>query len=119
MPHISLPEGLPGIIGPMTAYPDTAKPLNELAEVLLRGSEEAGQGRFHQDPERRTGRREPLAAHLSSRCERRTVVAEPLRRTGLDDAGPDLRTLSAQGHNRRGVGRRHSALGPGVLRREA
>ena len=28
MPHISLPENLPGIIGPMTAYPETAKPLN-------------------------------------------------------------------------------------------
>ncbi len=38
MPHITLPEGLPGIIGPMTAYPETAKHLNELAEALLRGS---------------------------------------------------------------------------------
>jgi uncharacterized peroxidase-related enzyme len=38
MAHISLPEGLPGIIGPMTAYPDTAKHLNELAESLLRES---------------------------------------------------------------------------------
>lgn len=35
MPHISLPENLPGIIGPMTAYPATAKPLNALAEALL------------------------------------------------------------------------------------
>jgi uncharacterized peroxidase-related enzyme len=38
MPHISLPEGLPGILGPMVFRPETAKPLNELAEVLLRGS---------------------------------------------------------------------------------
>lgn len=37
MAHISLPEGLPGIVGPMTAYPETEKPLNALAEVLLRG----------------------------------------------------------------------------------
>src|SRR5271169_4596507 len=37
MPHIQLPEGLPGIVGPMTYRPETAKPLNELAEVLLRG----------------------------------------------------------------------------------
>src|ERR1700691_1559700 len=36
MPHIQLPEGLPGILGPMAFRPETAKPLNELAEVLLR-----------------------------------------------------------------------------------
>jgi uncharacterized peroxidase-related enzyme len=37
MPHIQLPEGIPGILGPMAFSPATAKPLNELAEVLLRG----------------------------------------------------------------------------------
>ena len=37
MPHISLAEGVPGILGPMLFRPETAKPLNELAEVLLRG----------------------------------------------------------------------------------
>ena len=37
MPHIALPEGLPGIRGPMAFRPDTAKPLNELVDVLLRG----------------------------------------------------------------------------------
>ena len=37
MPHISLPEGLPGIRGPMAFRPETAKPINELADVLLRG----------------------------------------------------------------------------------
>lgn len=37
MPHIELPEGIPGIVGPMVAYPETAGPLNELAEALLRG----------------------------------------------------------------------------------
>ena len=37
MAHIQLPEGIPGILGPMVFSPDTAKPLNELAEVLLRG----------------------------------------------------------------------------------
>ena len=37
MPHISLPEGLPGIRGSMAFRPETAKPLNELADVLLRG----------------------------------------------------------------------------------
>ena len=37
MPHITLPEGLPGIRGPMAFRPETAKPLNELVDVLLRG----------------------------------------------------------------------------------
>src|SRR5277367_3925336 len=35
MPHIHLPEGLQGIRGPMAYRPETAKPLNELAETLL------------------------------------------------------------------------------------
>jgi uncharacterized peroxidase-related enzyme len=37
MAHIPLPEGIPGILGPMAFSPETAKPLNALAEVLLRG----------------------------------------------------------------------------------
>jgi uncharacterized peroxidase-related enzyme len=36
MPHIALPE-LPGIRGPMAFRPETARPLNELVDVLLRG----------------------------------------------------------------------------------
>ena len=36
MAHINLTEGLAGIRGPMAFSPETAKPLNELAEVLLR-----------------------------------------------------------------------------------
>jgi uncharacterized peroxidase-related enzyme len=37
MAHITLPEGFPGIRGPMMFRPETAKPLNELVDVLLRG----------------------------------------------------------------------------------
>lgn len=37
MPHIALPEGLPGIRGALAYRPETAKPLNELVEVLLFG----------------------------------------------------------------------------------
>jgi uncharacterized peroxidase-related enzyme len=37
MAHIALPEGLPGIRGPMAFRPDTARPLNEIVDVLLRG----------------------------------------------------------------------------------
>ena len=58
MPHISLPEGLPGIIGPMTAYPETAKHLNELAETLLRGSDSLT-----------PAERETIATFVSSRNE--------------------------------------------------
>jgi uncharacterized peroxidase-related enzyme len=37
MPHIQLPEGLPGITGLLAFRPETAKPMTELAEILLRG----------------------------------------------------------------------------------
>ena len=36
MAHIDLPKELPGIRGPMAFRPETAKPMNELAEILLR-----------------------------------------------------------------------------------
>src|SRR5687768_17759860 len=36
MPHIALPD-LPGIRGPMAFRPETARPLNDLVDVLLRG----------------------------------------------------------------------------------
>lgn len=39
MAHIELPEGYPGIRGPMKFRPETSKPLNDLVEVLLTGSE--------------------------------------------------------------------------------
>ncbi len=37
MAHITVPPGAPGIVGPMLQYPETEKPLNALAEALLRG----------------------------------------------------------------------------------
>lgn len=36
MPHIQIANALPGITGLLAAFPETAKPLTELAEVLLR-----------------------------------------------------------------------------------
>lgn len=54
MAHIALPEGVPGILGPMTFRPETARPLNELAEVLLRG-----------DNSLTRGERELIAAYVS------------------------------------------------------
>jgi hypothetical protein len=56
MAYIQLPEGLPGILGPMTFRPETAKPLNELAEVLLQGPSTLSRGE-----------RELIAAYVSSR----------------------------------------------------
>jgi len=44
MAHIKLPEGLPGIRGPMAFRPETSKPLNELAEVLLRSDHSLTRG---------------------------------------------------------------------------
>lgn len=37
MPHIALPESQPGIRGTMPFRPETARPLNDLVEVLLCG----------------------------------------------------------------------------------
>ena len=55
MAHIPFPPQLAGIRGPMAFRPETAKPLNELAEVLLRGP-------ITLTP----GEREMIAAHVSS-----------------------------------------------------
>jgi alkylhydroperoxidase family enzyme len=56
MPHIQLGEGLPGILGPMAFRPETAKPLNELAEILLQGPSTLTRGE-----------REMIASYVSSR----------------------------------------------------
>lgn len=37
MPHIRLPDDVPGILGPLTQYPETGEPLSALAQALLRG----------------------------------------------------------------------------------
>lgn len=37
MPHIALPDGLPGITAAFAVRPETAKPMRALAQVLLRG----------------------------------------------------------------------------------
>ena len=53
----------------------SASGLHRPLPVLFRGSEDPGQGRFHQDSQRRSGRREPPAASLSSRRERRASLS--------------------------------------------
>jgi uncharacterized peroxidase-related enzyme len=42
LPHIELPEGLPGISGLMAYRPETAEPMNKLAQALLRGGGDLG-----------------------------------------------------------------------------
>jgi uncharacterized peroxidase-related enzyme len=44
MPHIPIPEGLPGPRGLMMFRPEAAKPLSELAEILLRGPSTLSRG---------------------------------------------------------------------------
>ena len=56
MPHIALPEGLPGITAGFVYRPETAKPMRELAEVLLRGPSTLT-----------SGERETIAAFVSAR----------------------------------------------------
>jgi uncharacterized peroxidase-related enzyme len=55
MAHIKLPEGIPGIRGPMMFRPETAKPLNELVDTLLRGPHPLS-----------PGERELIATYVSS-----------------------------------------------------
>jgi uncharacterized peroxidase-related enzyme len=56
MAHIALPPGLPGITSAFAFRPDTAKPMRELAETLLRGPSTLS-----------SGEREILAACVSAR----------------------------------------------------
>ena len=56
MAHIKLPEDLPGIRGLMVFRPETAEPLNQLADILLRGPNTLS-----------PGERELIAAFVSSR----------------------------------------------------
>ncbi len=44
MPHIDLPEGVPGIRGPLSIRPDIAKPLSQFTEVLMRGENSLTRG---------------------------------------------------------------------------
>ena len=58
MSHIPLPEGVPGILGPMTKYPETARHMLDLAQTLMRGESPLT-----------PGERELIAAYTSSQNE--------------------------------------------------
>lgn len=55
MAYIKVPEGMPGIRGLMAFRPETAKPLNDLVEVLLQGPSTLSKGE-----------RELIAAYVSN-----------------------------------------------------
>lgn len=55
MPHIDLPEGFPGISAGFTYRPETAKPMRELAHILL-----------HEPNSLTSGERELIATYVSS-----------------------------------------------------
>jgi uncharacterized peroxidase-related enzyme len=56
MPHIDLPHGLPGITSGFAFRPETAKPMRELAHILL-----------HEPNSLTPGERELIATYVSSR----------------------------------------------------
>lgn len=101
MPHISIPEGLPGIRGLFTVSPETARPLCELANALL-----------HAPSTLSPGERELIATFVSSRnnchycqtshgavaavhLENETVVADVIRDFESADVSPKLKALIA------------------------
>jgi len=56
MPYIPVPDNMPGIVGLFAFRPETAKPLTELGEVLLRSPNSLS-----------PGERELIASYVSSR----------------------------------------------------
>ncbi|HYW35929.1 MAG TPA: carboxymuconolactone decarboxylase family protein, partial [Balneolaceae bacterium] len=56
MPHITLNNKLPGIAALLKDFPETAKPMLELAQILLRGDSTLSEGE-----------RELIATYVSSR----------------------------------------------------
>ena len=61
MPHLDFESGLPGIRGPMAFSPETARPLNDLVNVLLRTNA------AHPDSTLSAGERELIGTYVSAR----------------------------------------------------
>ena len=76
MPHIDLPEGVPGIRSLFDYRPETAKPMLELVEVLLRGESSLGRGE-----------RELIASYVSrlNECEFCEMTHGAFAAVQLDD----------------------------------
>jgi len=68
MPHIALPEGFPGISAGLTYRPETAKPMRELAHILL-----------HDANSLTPGERELIATSVSSQNNCDASVVEKVK----------------------------------------
>jgi uncharacterized peroxidase-related enzyme len=126
MAHISLPEGVPGIEGPMVAYPETQRHLSGLAEALLRGpssltsaereliathvssgnecyfctQSHAAVARAHYGEERRLVDlvlADPLAAPVSAKMKALLAIADKVRRDGRLVQPADVERARAEG----------------------
>lgn len=77
MPHIQLPDREPGIIGLLVAFPETEKPLDDLANVLMTGPSSLSRAE-----------RELIAARVSSgnECTFCTSAHAAAARCLFDDA---------------------------------
>jgi uncharacterized peroxidase-related enzyme len=87
MPHIALPDGLPGITAGFAFRPETAKPMRELAEVLLRGPNTLT-----------SGEREMIAAFVSARNEC-TFCHASHRAAAAHHLGGDYEAVDAVGRD--------------------
>lgn len=99
MAHIGIEEGIPGIVGAFTFRPETAKPMRELAEILLRGPSTLT-----------SAEREAIAAFVSSRndcrfCQLSHSAAAAEHRGGTEadyawiedlKANPDMADVSTK-----------------------
>jgi uncharacterized peroxidase-related enzyme len=126
MAHITLPEGAPGILGPMIAYPETQTHLSGLAEALLRGpssltpaereliasyvscrnecyfctQSHAAAARVHFGEERRLVDQvlaDPQTAPVSARLKALLAIADKVRRDGRLVQAQDVDRARAQG----------------------
>src|SRR5471030_1648045 len=77
---------------------------------VLHEGEAARRERLLEDSERRAGRRDAHEPRVRRRCAAGPHLAEPLRRADVDVPRENLRAVSAQGHDRARLGRRHRRL---------
>jgi uncharacterized peroxidase-related enzyme len=91
VPHISLPEGVPGIVSLFVRFPDTQGPLYALAQTLLRGPSSLS-----------PAEREMIAAYVSERngcvfcAESHSAAARHLLGAGGGAAEVDLVRLHGE-----------------------
>ena len=87
MPHIDLPEGVPGIRALMMYRPETALPINQLVNVLLQGPSSLTKGE-----------REMIATRVSTlnECKFCSSIHGAVARAHL---GPDASLVAQVAHD--------------------